>query len=312
MQRLQLDETALDLFARRPSRSFSTGLGFIDAATKKADGKEAGIRPRQVVELCGARDTPKTQVLEHVVASFLTKSCTTSDQRPKERVFIFDHEGEVSAARLTALVTNKLTGSKRKNEVEEALAQVQTCYCRDSFQWLATLNHIHFQLLEATPGRMAMEGTNVLVVVVLLIALLLVFNCVGSFHAIDKMTTKSVGDGLALSEQVFILLKQFIRHHSPIVFVSKETTSNSRMGWEHAEYLPSSWTSQVSKRILMRKPLPPRLSLEGQNLKKKGGFDYRSSDTCTQFEAKCIVAGERWVVLFGLLDWQAVKLMWAL
>ncbi|KAL3674493.1 hypothetical protein V7S43_000441 [Phytophthora oleae] len=208
MQRLRLDETALDLFARRPSRSFSTGLGFIDAATKKSDGKEVGFRPRQVVELCGARDTPKTQVLEHVVASFLTKSCTTSDQRPKERVFIFDHEGEVSAARLAALVSYKLAGSKRENATGEALAQVQTCYCRDSFQWLATLNHIHFQLLEATPGP-----------------LLLVFNCVGSFHAIDKMTTKSVGDGLALSEQVFIFLKQFIRHHSPIVFVAKGTTS---------------------------------------------------------------------------------------
>eukprot|EP00644_Phytophthora_capsici_P006168 jgi/Phyca11/116929/e_gw1.32.338.1 len=208
MQRLRLDETALDLFARRPSRSFSTGLDFIDAVTKKPDGKEAGFRPRQVVELCGARNTPKTQVLEHIVASFLTKSCTTSDQPPKERVFIFDHEGEISATRLAALVNNKLTGGKRENAVEEALARVQTCYCRDSFQWLATLNHIHFQLLEATPGP-----------------LLLVFNCVSSFHAIDKMTARSVGDGLALAEQVFIFLKQFIQHHSPIVFAAKETAS---------------------------------------------------------------------------------------
>lgn len=76
---------------------------------------------------------------------------------------------------------------------------------------------------------------------------MLVFNCVGSFHVIDKvrrcgggkssgeangmvslwlqMTAKSVGDGLALSEQVFIFLKQFIRHHSPIIFATKETAS---------------------------------------------------------------------------------------
>lgn len=37
------------------------------------------------------------------------------------------------------------------------------------------------------------------------------------------MTAKSVGDGLALSEQVFLFLKQFNRHHSPIIFAAKET-----------------------------------------------------------------------------------------
>lgn len=90
----------------------------------------------------------------------------------------------------------------------------------------------------------------------LLTALLLVFNCISSFHAIDKvekdysahdqhfittcaqwltsasmclfsllqMTAKSVGDGLALSEQVFLFLKQFSRHHSPIIFAAKETS----------------------------------------------------------------------------------------
>ncbi|OWZ16635.1 hypothetical protein PHMEG_0009549 [Phytophthora megakarya] len=208
MNRLKLDETALDLLARRPSRGFSSGLSFIDAATTNRDGEQVGYRPRQVVELCGSSDTPKTQVLEHVAASFLTKSCKSSDQTPKERVFIFDHEGEVSAMRLAALVTSRLIGTKHEHAVQEALGRVQTCCCRDSFQWLATLNHIHFQLLEAptTP-------------------LMLVFNCVGSFHAIDKMTAKSVGDGLALSEQVFIFLKQFIRHHSPIIFAAKETAS---------------------------------------------------------------------------------------
>jgi hypothetical protein len=39
------------------------------------------------------------------------------------------------------------------------------------------------------------------------------------------MTAKSVGGGLALSEQVFIFLKQFIRHHSPIIFAGKEIAS---------------------------------------------------------------------------------------
>ncbi|KAF4140958.1 hypothetical protein GN958_ATG09806 [Phytophthora infestans] len=272
MQRLKLDETALDLFARRPTRSFSTGLNFIDAATTKPNVGETGYRPRQVVELCGASDTPKTQVLEHVVAAFLTKSAATSDQAGKERVFIFDHEGELSSTRLAKLVAHKLAGSKWENALEETLARVQTCCCRDSFQWLATLNHIHFQLLEAAPAP-----------------LMLVFNCVGSFHAIDKMTAKSVGEGLALSEQVFIFLKQFIRHHSPIVFAAKETAKSTRAQWEHAEYLPSSWTSQVSKRILLRIPPPPILPRESYKLEKKVELD---DDSNTRFEAKCIAAGE--------------------
>ncbi|KAG7381584.1 hypothetical protein PHYPSEUDO_005824 [Phytophthora pseudosyringae] len=274
MQRLKLDETALDLFARRPIRSFSTGLSFLDAATTKRDGNEAGYIPRQVVELCGAHDTPTTRVLEHVVASFLTKSCSTSDRPPKERVFIFDHEGQVSTARLAALVAHKLSGSKREDAEQEALSRVQICYCRDSFQWLATLNHVHFQLLKAAPAP-----------------LMLVFNCVGSFHAVDKMTAKSVGDGLALSEQVFIFLKQFIRHHSPIIFAAKEITMSSRSPWEHAEYLPSSWTSQVSKRILLRIS-PPRLTRESAKLEKKNDIAQDINDKYTQFEAKCIVAGE--------------------
>ncbi|KAL4170818.1 hypothetical protein KRP22_008922 [Phytophthora ramorum] len=272
---LKLDETALDLFARRPMRSFSTGIHFLDAATVKQGGKEAGYRPRQVVELCGDRDTPKSQILEQVVAAFVTKSCKTSDRPPKERIFIFDHECQVSATRLAGLVGSKLAGSKREDAVQEALSRVQTCYCRDSFQWLATLNHIHFDLLQASPAP-----------------LLLVFNCVGSFHAIDKMTAKCVGDGLALSEQVFILLKQFIRHHSPIVFAAKETAKSSRSPWENAEYLPSSWSSQVSKKILLRIPQPLRQSSDSLKKDMGSGVDDEGSSDGTQFEAKCIVGGE--------------------
>ncbi|KAG6619412.1 WD domain-containing protein [Phytophthora cinnamomi] len=270
MQRLKLDETALDLFARRPTRSFSTELSFLDAATVGRDGSEAGFRPRQVVELCGASDTPKAQVLEHVVASFVTKSC-------KERVFVFDHECDVSAERLQALVAHRLAGSRREDALQETLGRVQTCHCRDSFQWLATLNHIHFQLLGAPPAP-----------------LMLVFNCVGSFHVIDKMTARSVGDGLALSEQVFIFLKQFIRHHSPIVFAAKETAKSARNSWEHPEYLPSSWTSQVSKRILLRIPPPPRQSLDRHKYKKdeQGCSNLNDSDRGAHFEARCIVGGE--------------------
>ena len=147
------NETALDLFARRPTRGFLTKLSFIDAATISQDGEEIGYRPRHVIEICGSSDTPKPQVLEHIIASFVTKSCLSNDQPLKERVFIFDHECQVSATLLAAVVARKLDSKPHEKMVEEVLSRVQTCYCRDSFQWLATLNHVHFQLLEAPPAR---------------------------------------------------------------------------------------------------------------------------------------------------------------
>ncbi|CAI5728540.1 unnamed protein product [Peronospora farinosa] len=276
MSRQTLNETALDLFARRPTRSFLTKLSFIDAATTKQDGEVVGYRPRQVIEVCGSSDTPKTHVLEHIIASFVTKSCYSNDQPPKERVFIFDHECQVSATRMAAIVARKLDGKQRDEMVEEVLSRVQTCYCRDSFQWLATLNHVHFQLLEAPPAP-----------------LMLVFNCIGSFHALDKIVARSVGDGLALSEQVFIFLRQFIRHHSPIVFAAKETTKNTRNPWEHTEYLPSSWTSQVSKRILLRIP-PPLLDVpEVAFTTKKATDSYDSRPSVLLLEgAVCMSAAQ--------------------
>ncbi|CEG46429.1 P-loop containing nucleoside triphosphate hydrolase [Plasmopara halstedii] len=271
MQRLKLDETALDLFARQPKRSFLTGLEFLDAATTTRHGKKYGFQPRQVIEICGASDTPKTQVLEHIVASFLTKSSATCYKAPKERVYIFDHEAKVSAIRLASLVADKMASYDRENAVDDALGQVQICCCQDTFQWLATLNHIHFQLLEASPS-----------------SLMLVINSVGSFHSIDMMTAKRVGSGLAMSEQVYIFLKQFIRHHSPIVFAAKETTKGTRSSWEHAEYMPSSWTSQVSKRILLRVPSLRIQSLRSCEVEKNIADDEAS----TQFEARCIAVGE--------------------
>uniref|UniRef100_M4BEB6 Uncharacterized protein n=1 Tax=Hyaloperonospora arabidopsidis (strain Emoy2) TaxID=559515 RepID=M4BEB6_HYAAE len=153
MSRPKLDGTALDLFARRPTRSFMTQLSFIDAATMKPDGEVAGYRPRQVVELCGASDAPTTRVLEHVVVSFITKRCKAHAKLPQERVFIFDHEYQVSVDRIEALVARNLAARQQDEAVREALSRVQMCHCRDSFQWLATLNHLHYELLDAPTAR---------------------------------------------------------------------------------------------------------------------------------------------------------------
>jgi hypothetical protein len=134
------------------------------------------------------------------------------------------------------------------------------------------------------------------------------------------MTAKSVGDGLALTEQVFIFLKQFSRHHNPIIFASKATPGrvmscdfvpsvyvifdgregmhgntysvatymmslvNARNGWERSEYLTSTWTSQVSKRILLR--AVPRS-------KPNESIDSDETQSTPRFEVRCTVQGQR-------------------
>lgn len=93
---------------------------------------------------------------------------------------------------------------------------------------------------------------------------------------VRQMAARQVGDGPALAEQAFVFLKHFIRFHSPIVFAAKEikrTINSGRLGvasgtdalavcfsetaerrrpWEHGEYMPSSWSKQVTKRIFVR------------------------------------------------------------
>ncbi|TYZ57537.1 hypothetical protein PybrP1_005409 [[Pythium] brassicae (nom. inval.)] len=242
-----LDETALDLFARRPARGFRSGLRFVDDAAAPSDG----WKPRQTVEIAGGGATPRLLVLLHAVAAFLLRSAqdaSRSDghfnlhqlQEATERVVFFDHELEADARMLLDVLCAKLRAhvadpAQCREVARRAIDRVALYNCRDTFQWLATLNQLHFELLEAPPAP-----------------LLIAINCVGSFHAIDKMTAKSVGDGLALSEQAFLFLKQFSHHHSPIVFAVKDTTASFRSGWESPELLPSSWSSQVSKRILLR------------------------------------------------------------
>lgn len=91
------------------------------------------------------------------------------------------------------------------------------------------------------------------------------------------MVARSVGDGLAMTEQVFLFLQQFIRLHSPIVvavhFSSRRGANMS--SWEQSETLPTSWTSQVAKRIQLR-------------------VKSASTQRCPLFEARTVAHGERY------------------
>lgn len=100
MKKWAPDETALDLLARRPTRGFRSGLGFLDACVAQA----GGFRPRQVLQLDAPADAPSMLVLLHVVAAFLTRD----DAEPVGRVVLMDHEYEADAELLLQIVGLKL------------------------------------------------------------------------------------------------------------------------------------------------------------------------------------------------------------
>lgn len=190
------DETALDLFARQAPRRFRTGLRFLDAPVAGAgDGDGGGYQPRQVVELCGpSAGPPKAEILLHVAAAFLALDA-------RARVFLLDHEHEASARRLVDILVDRAQAqggradAAARTEAREAAARVVVGRCRDTAELLATLNQVHCRLLGEAPARerraaaasrvhwrTADDGVSVSP------ALLLLFNSIGSFRAIDKVT----------------------------------------------------------------------------------------------------------------------------
>jgi hypothetical protein len=108
------DETALDLFARRPTRGFLTGMRFLDSPVSSAPapgGRAAesdGFQPRHVVEVSGDDATSAPLVLLHVIAAFLTRAQDGDPPMEHEKVFVFDHECELAAPFLLRIVVDKL------------------------------------------------------------------------------------------------------------------------------------------------------------------------------------------------------------
>jgi len=190
------DETALDLFARQAPRRFRTGLRFLDAPVSGADaGDGGGYRPRQVVELCGpAAGPPKAEILLHVAAAFLALDA-------RARVFLLDHEHETRARRLVDILVDRAQAEDEqvtataRDEAREMAARVVVGRCRDTAELLATLNQVHCRLLDESPARerLAVAAPRLHERtadddVSASSALLLLFNGIGSFRAMDKVT----------------------------------------------------------------------------------------------------------------------------
>ncbi|GLD94006.1 hypothetical protein PINS_up002617 [Pythium insidiosum] len=230
-------ESALDLVVRtQRTRAFFTELRCVDAVDSAR-----GFQPRDVVEFAvDPATTPLSLVLLHVIAAFLLRGQDRDGGAgDEERVYLFDHECELTPTLLFHVLVDRLKDveslSARKAVARRAMDRVTLYQCRDTLQWLATLNQLHYELLDVAPTPF-----------------LLAINRIDSFQPIDKMISKSVGESAAMSDSLLLLLKQFVRYHSPFVFASKAIAA-PRQGWETSETMPSSWTSQVTKRIVMRR-----------------------------------------------------------
>lgn len=77
------------------------------------------------------------------------------------------------------------------------MENVLICHCSDTFQWLATLNHLHFELQDAPAARtkscaLGLQRLATHRSALVPVALLLVINSVGSFYVIDKVPSSAL------------------------------------------------------------------------------------------------------------------------
>jgi hypothetical protein len=115
------------------------------------------------------------------------------------------------------------------------------------------------------------------------------------------MVAKSVGDSLAMTDQLYICLKEFIQYHSPIVFATKHPEigvarpRHAMYRWETSEYLPSSWSSQVTKRFLIRPMKPTNSSTTETNTSdtSMSFFEKIQSRLPSRFEVKSNIQGQK-------------------
>nr|CCA17482.1 conserved hypothetical protein [Albugo laibachii Nc14] len=241
--RLQCDETAFDVLLRSIDYGFRTNVPFLDEPINASDvstvgdATESGYKPRQVTQILAEYPFP-TALLFHIVAAFLLKN-VHEDEYSAQQVYMFDHEYELHAEILRDIllqtVETQLFDSDRATIVEALMDQVIVYRCHSTYEWIATINSLHFDLLTKpnTP-------------------ILLILHRINSFDDIDKMMTQRFGNGLALTEKLYMLLRDFIQHHTPTVIASTEVTFRKN-SWDSLESSLPAWTSQVHRRILFRR-----------------------------------------------------------
>ncbi|KDO34717.1 hypothetical protein SPRG_00779 [Saprolegnia parasitica CBS 223.65] len=221
-----LDETALDLVQRTwYDVPFRCGIDVIDAVFPD------GIPSRAVVELYGDAASPRSLVLQHLVATFLL-------QHPSGRVYYFDHECHLDAVEMRCV----LEGYAAHDEaaVVSAMQRLELFHAPSTAAFSAELRQVHEQLLAAKT-----RPANVLVAV----------DAISSFHLIDKAAALRVGEAVAPMGAIYAQLKDFARTHSAFLFVTK--ANELAKGWGHAEYMPSVWSSLVTKRLSLRTRTSP-------------------------------------------------------
>lgn len=102
--------TALDLFAQQSTRGFLTQIRCLDEPVSFNISVNStineGYHARDVVEICGDSNTPKSTMLHHVIVAYLISK--ESEMMVGKCVYVFDHEYEFSAAQLFRILCEKL------------------------------------------------------------------------------------------------------------------------------------------------------------------------------------------------------------
>ncbi|EQC41542.1 hypothetical protein, variant [Saprolegnia diclina VS20] len=258
-----LDETALDLVQRTwYDAPFRCGIDVVDAVFPD------GIPSRAVLELYGDAASPRSLMLQHLVATFLL-------QQPNGRVYYFDHECHLDAVEMRCI----LEGYAAHDEaaVVSAMQRLELFHAPSTAVFSAELRKVHDELL-AAKTRPA--------------SVLLAVDAISSFHLIDKATALRVGEGVAPISAIYAQLKEFARTHSAFLFATKANEVGK--GWGHSEYMPSVWSSLVTKRLYLRTRTSP-------------GTAFPSPDQ-SSFQLRHFANGEARILPFGLENHRLVLL----
>ncbi|ETV73188.1 hypothetical protein, variant 1 [Aphanomyces astaci] len=221
-----LDETALDVVQRTwYDHPFVSQIGVVDAMFPD------GIQSRSVVEVYGDAQSPKSLLLQHVCAAYLVHDKRT-------QVHYFDHECMVDANEMRQLVQACMSSNGHDgndDDVDGTMERLFVYHAETSDDWSAKLHTVHTKLL-------AQSGVLPVIAV----------DCIGSFHAIDKMIQHRLQDtSYRKPVNVYGQLKDLVRQHSATIFAAKNCDAVGT-GSKHVESMPSEWTSQVTKRLHVR------------------------------------------------------------
>lgn len=241
------DETADVLFKRGRVRPITTGLKIFDTDLP------GGLKYGDVVELYGQANVGKTEFLYQLVAScVLPRKWKSFDIGGNDSgVVYFDNDYHFCMTRLVSILEFKIRSCIPPNSppistgelqdvLLEAMKNLHIFRCRDSLQFLASIQSLHV-LLDHNPN----------------IKLLLV-DSISCFYWLNKYEEK---EGARFQRQITSTLKRLLNSYTLLLFATKGTIAIPKEKEKdgsilHKEYL-GVWDI-VKYRVILSHPLPTK------------------------------------------------------